>query len=401
VKVRAAATAAWVLWGVSVVGIVAGVLIAEFTPAEVLEFVPLLLGFAAFPTVGAIIASRRPRNPIGWLFLAIGIVAAIGGFGEAYAENAFSRPGPIPTLAVVAAWIQAWFWYPLFAMSTLFTLLLFPSGLPSRRWRPFLWVSVIAVSLGTLTSWLTPRIEASGRSVRNPIGVEALGPGGDIESTGLFFVFTAVMGVALAASAASVFIRFRRARGVERQQLKWFAFAAALLALVVGASFIFPAFEQTLFSSVMFGLALLAIPLSCGVAITRYRLYDIDRIINRTLVYGVLTALLVGIYVVAAVGLGAVVRSVTGQPNNALVIAASTLAVAALFGPARRRIQAFIDRRFYRQKYDAALTLEAFSSRLREEVDLDSLSADLVGVVRETVQPRHVSLWLRTREESQ
>jgi hypothetical protein len=166
--------------------------------------------------------------------------------------------------------------------------------------------------------------------------------------------------------------------------------------LVVSA--LFPALEQSAVSQVLFGLVILGIPVSCGIAITRYRLYDIDRVINRTLVYATLTALLVGIYIGAAVGFGALVRSLTGQEGNALVIAASTLAVAALFGPARRGIQGFIDRRFYRRKYDAAQTLEGFSSRLREQVDLEALTGELVGVVRETMQPAHVSLWLRTPE---
>jgi hypothetical protein len=400
VKIRQWAVVAWTLWAISAAGIGLGVAIASWTSAELLEILPLLAGFAAFPMVGAVIAGRRPRNPIGWLFLAIGLLAAVGALGEAYAERAFRRPGPIPPLGVWAAWTQLWFWYPLFAMSTLFTLLLFPSGLPSRRWRPVLWISVIAVAVVTLMAALDPTIRAAGRTVPNPIGVEGLAPGGDVESSRVFFVFSAVTGLALVAATVSIFIRFRRARGVERQQLKWFAYAAALLTLTIALSAAFPAWEATTASQITFGLPVLAIPVACGIAITRYRLYEIDRIINRTIVYGILTALLVGVYVGAAVGLGALARSVTGQENNSLVIAASTLAVAALFGPARRRIQAFIDRRFYRRKYDAAQTLEVFSAKLREQVDLDSLSGELVGVVRESMQPVHASLWLRSPEKS-
>jgi hypothetical protein len=194
-------------------------------------------------------------------------------------------------------------------------------------------------------------------------------------------------------------MRFRRARGEERQQIKWLVYVGATAAVFLIATW--ATGENRILGDIGFSFFYLTmglgIPAAVGVAIFKYRLYDIDRVINRTLVYGLLTALLVGVYVLAAVGLGSAVRSVTGQENNSLVIAASTLAVAALFGPARRRIQAFIDRRFYRKKYDAARTLEAFSARLREEVDLDSLTGELVRVVRSTMQPVHVSLWLRGR----
>jgi hypothetical protein len=193
--------------------------------------------------------------------------------------------------------------------------------------------------------------------------------------------------------------RFRRALGDQRQQLKWLAFAAVLLAI----GFLFTGFGNVFFkegSLLDLGgiVAVPLIPIAIAIAVLKYRLYDVDLVINRTLVYGLLTALLIGVYVFVAVSLGAAVRSVTRQENNSLVIAASTLAVAALFGPARRRIQGFIDRRFYRRKYDAARTLEAFSSRLRDQVDLEALAGELVGVVRETMQPAHISLWLRSIE---
>jgi hypothetical protein len=390
---RLTIVAPWTMWLVSVAGVALGISWGTWTTSEILALIPFLAAFAAFPTVGAIVASRRPRNPIGWVFLGIGLLAALGSMGEHYSDQAFRKPGAPPALAVWAAWTQEWFWYPLVAMSTLFTILLFPSGLPSPRWRPVLWLNVVAVALISLMSALSPTIQAGGGTVPNPIGIEAL-PVNE-EATILFQVITAVLGLGIVAATVSVFVRFRRSRGVERQQLKWFVYAAALVMLAVAASVVFAAFEQSAAGDTIFGLALLGIPISCGIAITRYRLYEIDRVINRTLVYAILTALLVGIYIGAAVGLGALVRSVTGQENNALAIAASTLAVAALFGPARRRIQGFIDRRFYRRKYDAARTLEAFSSRLREEVDLDTLTGDLVSVVRTTMDPAHVSVWLR------
>lgn len=394
-RIRPAAAAAWTLWLISTVSIGLGLGVFARSSAQRLQDIPLIAGLLAYATVGAIVASRRPRNPIGWIFIGVGILAAIGSLGESYLQ-ALRKTGPLPELAVWVAWTQEWFWYPLLAMATLFTLLLFPSGIPSRRWRPVLWVSVVAAVLGTLMAALTPTLQVGRRRIPNPIGVDALPA--DFEESVPFEILGAILLLGIAAATVSIFVRFRRSRGEERQQLKWFAFAAALMALFLSVGIAFPALEDTAASQVLFGFAILGIPVSCGIAITRYRLYDIDRIINRTLVYVILTALLVGIYVGAAVGLGGLVRSVTGQENNALVIAASTLAVAALFGPARRRIQDFIDRRFYRSKYDAALTLESFSARLREEVDLDSLTGELVGVVKATMQPTHVSLWLRTPE---
>jgi hypothetical protein len=206
--------------------------------------------------------------------------------------------------------------------------------------------------------------------------------------------------LATALSLLSLVLRFRRARGDERAQLKWFVFAGILFAAEIiletlSSEFgILPRIPEG-FSRFLFPVFVSFLPISAAIAILKYRLYDIDLVINRTLVYGLLTALIVGVYVLAAVGLGGAVRSVSGQENNSLVIATSTLAVAALFHPARRRIQGFIDRRFYRGKYDAARTLEEFNAKLREQVDLDSLADELVGVVRETMQPSHAFLWLR------
>jgi hypothetical protein len=398
VRIRPAAAAAWALWLLSIAGIGLGLSLGTRTSSDILELIPLLAAFVAYATVGAIIAGRRPRNPIGWLFLAIGILTAVAAIGEPFANQPIGPGSDVPISAVLGAWTEEWFWYPLFAMSTVFTLLLFPSGLPSRRWRPVLWVNVVAVALASLMAALSPTVQVGGRRVPNPIGVRVVPE--NVEATVPFQISQLVLGLGIAAATVSVFLRFRRSRGEERQQLKWFAYAAALVASTIAVSIAFPAIERSAASQVLFGFAILGIPISCGIAITRYRLYDIDRVINRTLVYAILTALLVGIYVGAAVGVGALVRSLTGQQNNALVIAASTLAVAALFGPARRRIQGFIDRRFYRRKYDAARTLEAFSARLREHVDLDALTGELLAVVRGTMQPAHASLWLRSPESS-
>lgn len=387
-RIRPAAAIAWSVWGLAIISIG----LAMFS-RFLAEDIPLLAGFVAYATVGAIVVSRRPRNPVGWVFVAVGALAAVGALGESYLLTV-RQSEALPSLAVWAAWTQEWFWYPLVAMATLFTVLLFPSGLPFPRWRPVLWVCVIATLLGTLTAAFSSSLQVGGRTIANPIGIDTFPPDFD-ENSVAFQIFGGTLLLGLVAATFSIFLRFRRSRGDERQQLKWFAFAAALMPAFLLVGIAFPGLDETAASQVLFGSAILGIPVSCGIAITRYHLYDIDRVINRTLVYAAVTALLVGIYIGAVVGLSAVARSITGQQNNALAIAASTLLVAGLFRPIRRRIQGFIDRRFYRRKYDAARTLETFTAKLREEVDLDSLTGELVGVVRSTMQPAHVSLWLR------
>jgi hypothetical protein len=392
VKVRRSAVAAWALWASSVAGMGLGVALQlRGGRAADLQGLTFVSAFGAYATVGAVVASRRPRNPIGWVFLTVGVLAAIGSVGEWYAKAAFSGPGPLPPAALLAAWTQTWFWYPLLATSTFVPLLLFPSGLPSRRWRPVLWLLVVSVASVTVLSALSSTLEWAGRTVPNPIGITGMTTR-DIEESLLFQLFGIILTALMAAAVVSLVLRFRRSRGAERQQLKWFVYSAVLVGLSLIASILIPAYERSEVSGLVFGLAISLIPVSCGIAILRYRLYDIDRIINRTLVYGALTVLLAAVYVGLVVGLGTLIG------ENTIVVAASTLLVAALFRPARRRIQALIDRRFYRSKYDAARTLEAFTARLREEVDLDSLTGALVGVVRDTMQPARASLWLRTPE---
>jgi hypothetical protein len=213
----------------------------------------------------------------------------------------------------------------------------------------------------------------------------------DVEESPLFAVFGFTLVLVVPAAVGSLILRFRRSRGAERQQLKWFAFAATLIGISFVPSVLVPAYERSAVSGLVFGFVIWLIPLSCGIAILRYRLYDIDRIINKTLVYGLLTALLGGAYAGVVFGIGGLVS------DNSVVVAVATLIVAALFRPARARVQALIDRRFYRRRYDAGRTLEAFSARLRQEIDLDALSGELVGAVRETMQPVQASLWLRDR----
>jgi hypothetical protein len=392
VRVRPSAVAAWGLWAFAAAGSGLGVALqllgGRTADLQALFFV---LAFSAYATVGAVVASRRPRNPIGWVFLGVGVLTAIGSLGESYSEATFSRPGPLSPAALLAAWTQIWYWYPLLATSTFLPLLLFPSGLPSRRWRPVLWLFVVSATSVTVLSALSSTLEAAGRTVPNPIGISGA-TASDIEDSFLFSVFGILLTALMAAAVVSLVLRFRRSRGAERQQLKWFVYSAVLVGVSLVASITIPAYERSAASGLVLGFAIWLIPISCGIAIMKYRLYDIDRIINRTLVYGVLTLLLAGVYVGVVVGVGTLV----GQ--STLLVAASTLLVAALFRPARRRVQELIDRRFYRGKYDAARTLEAFSARLREEVDIDSLTRDLVGVVRDTMRPSHTSLWLRSSE---
>jgi hypothetical protein len=350
----------------------------------------LLLAFTAFMVVGAIIVAHRRGNAIGWLFSAIGLLTATGGLAVDYAEYAYvTRPGSLPG-AVLAAWYQ-WWWLPLFALILVFTPLLFPTGrLLSARWRP---VAVLAAAATTAIAVLnalqpTLKLQNEDYNVRNPVGLSDVP---DPDEGALGSVLFGVLAVSAVAALVSLVLRFRRVRGVGRQQLKWVTYAVALAILFQLVTAPFP---EGGVRDVLFGLTVAFIPVAAGIAILRYRLYDIDRLINRTLVYGLLTAILGLGYAAAVLVLGEVFGGIGAEPPG-WAVAGVTLAVAALFQPARRRIQAVVDRRFNRRKYDAAKTVEAFSARLREEIDLEALSAELLAVVNQTMQPTAVWLWLR------
>jgi len=365
----------------------------------IVETVLLNVSLGAFAMVGALLLLKRPANPIGWIMVAnafmLSVVIALG----YYATYVMLTRGQPDALAVFGAWVFNCFWFLMLALTFVYLPLLFPDGrLLSRRWLP---VAVIAgampltvVVLRALMDTI-PVNEARGHKIDNPIGIEGLG---SVESLPIYSVLNVLFFVGFAGVVASVVVRFWRSRGVERQQMKWFASAIVVL---LGGSLLFGAasgltgvrwLEDVGFVFSMVGIA--SLPAPVGIAILRYRLYGIDILINRTLVYGPLTAMLVLFYLGGVVSLQAGLRSLTSQEST-LAIVASTLAIAALFNPLRRRLQGFVDRRFYRRKYDAAKTLAAFNTRLREETDLDALSNDLVGVVRGTMQPEHVSLWLR------
>jgi hypothetical protein len=350
----------------------------------------------AFSLVGAVVGSRRPENPIGWLFCAIGVLAAIVLLSSEYAAYALlAQPDSLPGgLAMV--WIRAWVWVPYVGLFVLL-FLVFPDGWPqSRALRWFTSLVLFVIAYGTVLAAFSPGpIDAIGGAVDNPLGMEALRGVGTNSAVGPVETVLYVLGIV---AAASLFGRMRRARGVEHQQLKWFAYATVVL--VGGVVLGFTVSEATGVSWLgeigfvlrMVGLA--GLPMAIGIAVLRYRLYNIDQIINRTLVYGTLTATLLALYFGGIVVLQRLFVLLTGEKSTVAIVA-STLLIAALFNPLRRRIQGFIDRRFYRRKYDARKTLEAFSAQLRNETDLEALSDDLVGVVRETMQPAHVSLWLR------
>ncbi|MFN8185545.1 MAG: hypothetical protein U0R69_00550 [Gaiellales bacterium] len=333
--------------------------------------------------IGALVGRRQPANPIGWIFAATSLFFALGFTSYEYAAYAYLvRPGAPGFDASV--WISSWFWFPAVTMPFTILILLFPNGsLPSRRWRPLLWATLGALSIGTVGAALTagPQDGVEFVAVENPLGV----PGAEV----VLLVAGVVLGIAAVLSFASLVIRLRRASGREREQLRFVvrAFAACVLLLVV--AFAMP--DDWSWPGVVVAIA--GIPISTGIAVLRHQLWDVDVIVRRTLVYGVLTGGLAGLYFAIVLGLQAVFGSLTR--GNDLAIAGSTLAVAALFRPARARIQAFVDRRFYRRRYDAHQTLTAFSVRLRDEVDLDELATNLGAAVRETLEPAHVSLWLR------
>jgi hypothetical protein len=294
--------------------------------------------------------------------------------------------------AEALAWIASWLWVPDVGLYLLLALL-FPNGrLLSARWRPFVGFIGVVVMAGTVAVALSPGPIRGLELIENPLGMEAL-PNVAVLTEALLYGLGVV-------AVASVLVRLRRSSGVERQQIKWFAYAGAVLATSTIITYVLSEASSlrwlgwVAFVPGMAGNA--GMPVAVGIAILRYRLYEIDILINRTLVYGVLTGTLALVYLGGVASAQAIFRALTGQQGQSqLAVVVSTLVIAALFNPLRRRIQGFIDRRFYRKKYDAAKTQEAFSAKLRDEMDLDALSDDLLGVVRETMQPAHVSLWLR------
>ena len=370
---------------------------SDWGAASALGGLVIFLPFLAFPLVGALIASRRPHNPIGWICLTAGLFWMLIVLGDSVPAGS----GPYP---VTSAALTQWMWVPPVGLLGIYMILLFPDGrLPSRRWRPLAWLSGAVMVLASVVLTISPGDLPGQPGVRNPFGLE----GYPMVAQWLPLVI-ALLPVCILASAASLVWRYRHSGGEVRQQIKWVAFAASFVGLVYGITLVGGLFvapdaltteESPLWMGLLQNMVLMSyagVPIAVGFAVLRYRLYDIDRIINRALVYAALTATLALVYFGGVTATQAIFQTLTGQeqlPQLAIVV--STLVIAALFNPLRRRIQGFIDRRFYRRKYDARKTLEAYSAKLRDETDLEALNTELVGVVRETMQPAHVSMWLR------
>ena len=413
---RAASWLAWSLAGLSAIMFIASVALYFLTRSiqfagswitvgtigELLVLVP----FLAFPLVGALIASKRPYNPIGWICLVAGLLWMLMILSESYSEYGLARPGSVPFPVTVHALLYAWLWVPTVGLMGIYLVLLFPDGrLPSKRWRPLAWFSGALIVLESAAIFLTPGpLDLGG--IRNPFGLE-----GHPWVNTVALVVLPLLALCMVASAVSLVMRYRHSGAEVRQQIKWIAFAGSFLGLLyfgtmsVGSALWILSGPETpsdlgtrsgwgaLLENVMV-LSFAGVPVAIGIAVLKYRLYDIDLIINRALVYVSLTVLLAAVYAGCVVGLQAVLRALTGQEST-LAVVVSTLAIAALFNPLRRRVQVLVDRGFYRRKYDARKTLDAFSAKLRNETDLEALHIELVGVIRETVQPAHASLWLR------
>jgi hypothetical protein len=408
-SVRTAAWLAWTLFGITVAVFAVGVVFATLSliadPSRLAQSAGgflTILPFFSFPVVGVLIASRRPRNWIGWICLITGL------FWTGFFENDMStryelaRTGSVQSSVPLDALTQADWVFPV-GLLGIYMILLFPDGrLPSRRWRPFALFAGAVIVLINVSFVLAPGPLDEHPGVQNPFGLEQFP-----WISGAVMVMVLMLPLCILVSAFSLVLRYRRSNGEMREQIKWLAFAGSfvgltyLVTLVSGLLFspdsyitngtppLWVSLSQQL-SYVSFA----SVPIAIGFAVLKYRLYDIEIIINRALVYGPLTATLVLTYVVGVVSLQYAFRALTGSESQ-LAIVASTLAIAALFNPMRHRIQDFIDRRFYRGKYDARKTLEAFAVKLRDETNLQALSAELVKAVRETMEPERVSLWLR------
>jgi hypothetical protein len=396
VRGRAGLWVAWVTLAVYWGCVIGGILLrARNDPTHpLMDEVFTGLVWGACPTVGAVIVARQPRNRIGQLLCAVGLLVGPAFFAQAYAWYALVyRPGSLPG-GLAMAWLGEWPWFVALELVLTFVLLLFPTGhLVSRRWRVVAWAAAATLALGLLWAMFKPTLDAFDPQVfPNPLGLQQAEDTSEL----LESAFPVVLGLLTILSAASIVVRFRRAQGVERQQLKWFTYAT-LVSVLFWVAFAATGLQDRLPDALTYAAGAIfvgAVPVAIGIALLRYRLYDIDRLINRTLVYGLLTVVLGCGYGTVVLVLGQRFGGITSDPPS-WVIAGATLAVAAAFRPARRRIQEAVDRRFNRRRHDAARTMEGFTVRLRDHVDLETLSSELLAVVGQTMEPTAVSLWLR------
>jgi hypothetical protein len=398
--VRAVRFLSWMALPVTVVLILGGIYLSILNrdvpgAAGIVVYAILDLVLLGFVALGILVVHRRPGNPVGWIISGVGVTAVASGFLESYGVYAlFTEPGRFSGGAT-AAWLSTLIFIPVLFAAPAMLFLLFPNGnLPGRRWRVVFWLVILTTCSTMAGAGLNPVLnDAPFKGVANPLGVDA--------PRALFETLSNIgwpgMTASFLVAAFAMILRLRRSRGVERQQLKWIAAAATVLPLASAAGVFSYYLGYETVGGLLATFSFVPILFAAGYAVLRYRLYDIDILINRTLVYGSLSATLVALYFGSVAITQAIIQALTGREDlPQLAIVASTLVIAALFNPLRRYIQSFIDRRFYRNKYDARKTLEAFSAKLRDETDLGALSNDLVGVVRETMQPSHVSLWLRT-----
>jgi hypothetical protein len=394
VKPRTASRLAWGTSALTLVLVFGVAALALMNESDLGNASFSIVGVASV-VVGGLVASRRPENPIGWLFLSGALISSLRGLAAEYAVYGITtNPGALPGARTAAGFSNA---VEIVGPVLLFILvpLYFPTGRPvSRRWGLVAWLALGGLPVLVALQVVSPGEAVYGSGIQNPWAVEGLRP--IMEAFGpVWFVY--YIGL-IFASAVSLVLRLWRSRGEERQQIKWFTFAAAFIPVWFVTNGPIDRAFPVLFD-LLDALVIAAVPVAVGIAILRYRLYDIDRIINRALVYAALTVALALVYFGSVVGLQYVFRSLGGGESS-LAVVASTLLIAALFNPLRRRVQGFIDHRFYRKKYDAQKTLQSFSTVLRDETALDRLAPELLVVVRETMQPAHVSLWLRPTHEA-
>ena len=387
---------AWLLFVLNVAGLLATSYIANFVeePSDVFNLITFALFVLACAVVGALVAARRPANPIGWILSLVASFGVVAAVASTYIE---AHPTSVGAPGSIADWVGSFIWTLAFA-PVIFVLQLFPTGRPlDRRWIPVLWLTgagiacavvAFAFAPGAMTNSIDPAL--------NPFGIESLrGPLRTLSGVGGALIVASVV-----LSVVSLVLRFLRSVNVERQQMKWFAYAGlvvlgALAVQMVVFSIVPETGTAVDVSNALFSLTVLLIPITIGFAVLRYRLYDIDRIISRTLAYGLVSTILIGAYLLAVLALQSVLPLNDDSPA---IVAASTLAVVAAFGPLRTRVQTLVDKRFNRSRYDAERTIAEFGGRLKSEVELGALTDDLVGVVESTLQPAHLSLWLRHAE---
>lgn len=354
------------------------------------EKIALVSAFLVYLVAGLVILSRRPGNALSWVLITIGLLATIGAMTDEYAAFGLADGGDRRTGAVLAAWVTQWWWLPTISLVLIFVPLLFPTGRPpSPRWRWVVWLAAGTVTATTIGAMLSPVLNGDSYTIVNPVGVAAIG---DIEDGPVGTPLFALTAFCMACALVSIVVRFRRSKGVERQQQKWFVYTVVVPITI-------PLLEELGLrglgpnSNVGFAALITLPPIAIGIAVTRYRLYEIDRLISRTLTYAALTAVLLGLYLGAVTTMTRITAPVT--QDSPLAVAAATLLAAAAFGPARRRIQHLVDRRFNRSRYDAARTVDHFRSHLRDEIDLASITASVQDAVDDTVQPSRVVVWLR------